>query len=534
MKNQSTPGAAGNVEDHSYVAFIDSFREQFLVNIKSGGERLFTTDADPQELWWSYLAAFPEVDRQHHTCHACRHFIQNFGGLVTIDERGVTTPALFHHQDSLFYSLSQVVRRAKVTGVFFSPFLTLGTPVTGAWRHLSVVLPTPLIYNRNIQTNLQAMAEKREDFKNVSRALTEYKHGLVEQAVAILQMGDALYRSEKVLGQAQFLLELHQARGAAVNQTNVTWRMVAGAPAGFCHPRSSMIGTLLDDLAAGCSFSVVANRFREKMHPLQYQRPQAPPKEQTIDRAEKLISDMGLTGSLRRRYARLDEIQTVWTPGAMPGTGQLTAQAGVFDHLRQDRRVPPQQVLPAVPQITWEKFQRMVLPQATEISFLSKRYLDNYCVMVTAADPAAPPILQWDRPERRNPFSSYVWHGGSPPSQFGLQLGDWHSVSAITLRPSMWYGEDYPHMGRDVIFCLAGAQETHQAGAAIFPENLKSELHGIRSVIEAHSRSSAIELAPGGLMAVGILLQQGAEWDYLFRVRFSRSIIQDYRLDRWD
>jgi hypothetical protein len=528
MKNQSDPGSAGNVEDHSYVAFVDSFREQFLVNIKSGGERLFTTDADPNELWLSYLTAFPEVDRQHHNCHACRHFIQQYGGLVTIDERGVTFPALFHHQDSLFYAMSQIVRRAKVTGVFFSPKLVLGTPVTTAWRHLSVILPQPLIYSRSIQTNEQAMAEKKENYKNICRALSEYPSHLVDQAVAILQM-DTLYRSEKVLGQAEFLQSLHHARGAAVNMQNVTWRLVAVAPAGFCHPRASMIGTLLDDLASGIPFGSVATRFREKMHPLKYQRPTAPPAEQTIDRAEKVIADLGLTSALRRRFARVEEVEALWRYRA-PDFGQ---GPGVFHHLREHVQPHPRQVLPTVPAITWVKFARDILPGATEIAFLPKRYRDNYGVIVTAADPTSLPILQWDQHERRNPFSSYVWHGGSSPSQFGLRLGEWQTVTAITLKPSMWYGADMPHQGRGVFFLLHGAQETRIAGAALFPENLRSELHSIRSVIEAHSKASSIEGIGEG-SAVGIMLTPGIELDYLFRIKFGRQVIQDYRIDRWE
>jgi hypothetical protein len=97
----------------------------------------------------------------------------------------------------------------------------------------------------------------------------------------------------------------------------------------------------------------------------------------------------------------------------------------------------------------------------------------------------------------------------------------------------MWYGADLAHQGKAVFFLLHGAQETIQRGAAIFPENLRSELHGIRSVIEAHSKSSSIEGQTEG-SAVGIMLVDGMEWDYLFRVKFGRTVVQDYRLDRWE
>ena len=43
------------------------------------------------------------------------------------------------------------------------------------------------------------------------------------------------------------------------------------------------------------------------------------------------------------------------------------------------------------------------------------------------------------------------------------------------------------HHGAGVLFVLAGARESRQDGSALFPEILKSEFHGIRSVIEAYS-----------------------------------------------
>ena len=109
------------------------------------------------------------------------------------------------------------------------------------------------------------------------------------QALKLLK-SEALYRSEKVLGQAQWLYDLHRALPSRRNRDHVLWRAVAAAPAGFCHPRSSMIGTLLEDLAAGMPFDDVSRRFAEKMHPLLYQRPQAAPSAGNIAQAEKIVA----------------------------------------------------------------------------------------------------------------------------------------------------------------------------------------------------------------------------------------------------
>lgn len=181
--------------------------------------------------------------------------------------------------------------------------------------------------------------------------------------------------------------------------------------------------------------------------------------------------------------------------------------------------------------MTWDKFQRTVLPAAERIEFLAP-YRGNYAVLVTAVNPDAPPILQWDSPETRNPVSWYVWSGGSTASQYGLPGGQYVNVEAVTLKPSMWNG-GFEHQGVGVMFLLAGAKETRNAGAAIFPEILKSEFHAIRSVLEAYSRGAKIDDI-GETHAVGVILGKGdGTWDARLRV-WSGGKPLEYRLDRWD
>jgi hypothetical protein len=522
--------AAGNYNNHDYESFLARFNSRFLAHVKNGP--LFTTDAEG--LFAAYLESFPEgAERQHHNCSACRHFIERYARLVTIDEGGKTSPALLDVEDERYGSalaaMAKIVRKAKITGVFLSSDRVLGSPVTGIWRHLSVELPKTMLYARVTLTANQAMAEKREDFININRALAEFTLPMLEQALTLLNT-DSLYRSEKVLGPAQWLRDLHVAKAEAHHKANVVWRAIATAPAGFCHPRASMVGTLLEDIAAGMDFAEVSRRFQSKMHPLQYQRPQAAPNAGAIAQAEKIVGQLGAAGSLARRFARLDEVEALWKP-----KGQAEPKReGVFGHLKAKGAPEPiNMTMPAVT-ITWDKFSRTVLPEAESIEFHARAARDHYTALVTAVNADAPPILQWDNPEHRNPVSWYVWHGGSPPEQFGLRTGSLCPVAAVTFKPSMWGDPEgkFTHQGQAVIFILEDAKETRQAGAALFPEILKAEFHGVRSVIEAYSRSAEIEGIENAT-ACGILLQKGSNWEHLFRVTTKGKAV-DYRLDRWD
>jgi hypothetical protein len=275
-------------------------------------------------------------------------------------------------------------------------------------------------------------------------------------------------------------------------------------------------------------YNTVARRFKEKMHPLQYQRPQAAPAAGSIKRAEEIVEKLGIARSLERRFATLADVQQwLWVPSAE----EIAKPNGVFGHLKakNSQDVADMKVPPVV--MTWEKFQRVVLLGADSIQFYVRPGRGPFTAMVTAVHPDAPPILLWDHEEHRNPVSSYVWHSGSPCEQWGLSAG-WVDVTGVTYRPHMWSGE-YPNQTTGVIFLLKGATESRNGGLALFPEILKGELREVRSVIEAHSRSAELaDMRQGN--ANGIGFDKGkAGFEYLFRVT-SKGQTVDYKLDRWD
>lgn len=527
----------GNAGDPVYDNYLGRIAAHFRAAVDDGKTPLFTTDA--QGLWEAYLAAFPDDQRQFHNCTACRHFIERFGGLVWISSISLQASAIWDEDaapelyKAAIAAMSRIVRRANVTGVFLSSLEVLGQPETGVWRHFAVRPPPNRVFKHALKTAGQAMAEKSEDFITVSRALAEFTPVMLDQALTLLK-SEALYRSEKVLGQAQWLRDLHTARAGVrgVLRDNVLWRAIADAPAGFCHPRASMIGTLLEDIAAGLDFGEVSRKFAAKMHPLAYQRPQAAPSAGNIAQAEKIVEKLGIGPSLERRFARLDEVQTIWTPA--PKAPERQTGAGVFGHLEPKGEQPasPMRVPPQV--LTWEKFARAVLPDAKSIELLVPAH-GNFAAMLTAQHFDSPPILQWDTIEQRNPVSHYVYSGGSSATSWDLTGGTWTPVSAVTLAPASWFGAKLSHQGEHAFFLLEGCKDKRLGGGgnALFPENLKAELREVRSTIEAYSRTAkigAIEEAS----ACGIMISK-ANVNFETRLRVTNgSGVVEYKLDRFD
>jgi len=306
---------------------------------------------------------------------------------------------------------------------------------------------------------------------------------------------------------------------------NLIYRAVAQAPSGFCHPRASMIATLLDDIESGKTFEQAQRNWNAKMHPLAYQRPQAAPTAGAIAQAEKLFREMGLAPALKRRIARLDEIPKLWEPKQEP---EVQA-AGLFGHLKPKSMTPSRSMIAPAIAITMEKFVRTVVGTADKME-VDLGHAANFISITTAEDADAPKLFQWD-----HPFAWYVWHGGRPPSQYGLHTG-WANVAAITRLPARWGDEaeqKFQHQGDGIILLVDGARETKTAGAALFPSLLRAELREVRSVIESYSNNAKM----GGLLdgsAIGIDIRQGAS-AHVATVRVtSAGAQQTYKIDRWD
>lgn len=518
--------------------------QQRLAGLLERHVYLFTTDVEG--LFDRFLEALPEERRQHYRCSTCRAFVTRFGGLVVIDEQGAVVPAVWgEHDDGAFVdgvgagvrAMAASVAKASVRGVFLTKHEILGKPEAGGWSHFAVdIAGRRGPFHQGRLTAGQAMAAKREEHAMLERGLAEFPLEVVQQAHTLLSTG-ALYRSEKCIGVAKWLLELHTARAAhrdARARDAVTWRAVAGAPAGFCHVRSGMIGTLLEDIVAGLPLADIKARFDAKMHPLQYMRPTAAPSAGQIAEAEKIFAELQAAGALRRRFAKEEEVDALWRPAA-PAEG--AKPAGVFGHLLPQAKRGPAVEMPTVT-MTWDKLARTVLPGAVRLEFLAPTSPSSYGALVTAADAEAPPIIKWDRLERRNPVSWYVYVNGSPASDWNLEAGRWHDVTAVTYRPSMWYDAPLLNEGRGVIFLLRGCRDLRRLrapqGGAFFPEHLKSDFHGIRRTLEAYAKSAEIEGVEEAT-ACGLVLHEGVAWpDAKLRVTDRAGQVVTYVLDRWD
>jgi hypothetical protein len=523
-------------DNDGYEHLLSSIHDSFDDAIASN-EPLFTTAID--NLYDIFLSNLSEEARQHYNCRACRHFVNRYGGLVTIDDEGYIHPVMwrgfipeFFHDS--FTEVREAILASKVDGVFLTSDKRLGVAKTGEWEHMYVDIPKNRIHKNLIQNEWQAMAQKKQDFQMLLNAALKYDLKTIETAVNLLQ-ANTLYRSEKVLGIAEWFLdvETNVEKLKGKQRTNYIWKKSATAPAGFCHVSSSMIGTLLDDIEEGMSIEAVKARFANKMNPTQYQCPQVAPAAQNVARAEEIVAKLGIANSLKRRFARLDELNLLWQP--REEKPKTTVGTGVFSGLKTKEETRTKKRPDMVANggtMTWDKFQRTVLPNAVKIELYVPHGALSYAALVTAEDPSAPPIIQWDTEENRNPVSWYLYSGGSWPTQWNLPRGGWTEVTGITLQPNLWQ-PGYDHQGQGLFFILKNCKDTQNKSSGLFPEILRGELREVRATIESYSRSNALS-GYEEASACGRLLQSSHTWTNC-EIRVTTNLgVTTYKLDRWD
>lgn len=509
---------------------------------------VFQTDAD---LFQVYLDSFSDpAQRQFHNCSCCRSFLKRYGGLVTAGADGTVTPLMWAAAADLqgipseyggtVVQLFQAVAKARIKRPFVSSDAAWGVAEAGGFHHFHVRPPTAMVHRRGVYTAGQVMAQKEQEFKSLVYGLRSYGHATFAKALALLQ-GGTLTRGDQFIGRAETYVVLKTLFDAQKDQRlrdAVLWHSVATAPKGTASVKAGVLGSLLDDIESGkYDDKALAKRFATAMST--YQMPTAAPSQGNIQRAEKIIADLDLQPAFARRYAALSEVidKATWRPTDAPGYVPPAVAApaaqpkpGFFSALAPAQAQTTPHAKGAT--LSWQALKaKMLQLRATALQLIVPSRDMPYGAITTAVDPAAPPLLAWDRDEARNPFSWYRWHAASA-QDFGLLPASMVEVLAIVPTPSTWGGAHQLHEG-DVLV-LSGAQDMHasKAGSGLFPELLRGDLHEVRRTIDAYSQQTPLADAPEPVAAVGLVLRPHVKTHLSVRLHTKTSTL-DFTVDRW-
>ena len=472
-------------------------------------------------LFDAFIAGLSPHLRQHYSCNCCRSFFNHFGGLVVVNDDGSLSSLWDIVAAEPFRvavdELNRTVRLRPIVGAFVTADAIIGNPTTNGWDHFAVKLPSARRHQSFTESPQATAAKLREETMMLRRGLGEFTVATVEKALALATSG-TLQRPEKAEPMLRWLLDLHaRLRGLeAPQRESLLWHIAATAPAGFTHVRGGIVGTLLEDVAAGMSTGDIARRWAEKVDPSQYMRAQVAPSAGNLRRAESVIQAMEAAGSLRRRYVTLgDAVETLWS--SKPEAPAASSSGPVFGHITAKVKV----ALTTQPldlgeiKMTWDKFRRTMLADAENIEYNVPSSPVQLAALVTAVDAAAPPILQWDGGlgakggDARNPVS--VYSTTSAPSAWNLSPGAWVPVDFVSPMPYHWNGNAAANQKEGVLLALRGCRDAKRtAGGGFLPEFLRSELREIRASLDAYARSARVEGADKAA-ACGIALMKTAD-----------------------
>lgn len=519
------------------AAMNETFQRRAVGNAKK--DLFLTETADLGAVW---LSGFDEQGAAHHNCPCCLQFLRRLGSMVVLESDGRQRSALWDEAIVPDYyarsvrALRLAVQDAPITGVFISSDSRWGDLHKGGWDHLSILPPREMIWSsRAVLSADQRAAERLETFGTLQRSVTSCRVEDVRQAVHLLKTG-GLFNANAVLPMAESFLELkerYEWTSDATYKSRILWHHAAWAPPGFGNPRQGMVGTLLDMVKEGRTPDQIKRSFDKNMDPLNRMRPKAAPTAGAVDAAERLFETLKLAPALERRYARLDDLQLLWSPRA-------TAKAevgGVFGRVRPEpKSVAPAASTSVATRITWTKFARTVLPEARKIE-LKVENGPAFIGLTTAVHPDAPPLLHWDREDQRNPVAWYFMGNGAShiASNWGLRIGTFAEVLGVTLSPDLWNNAPVLNKTERAIFLVRGARDTRSSHElCIFPACVRSELHGVRSVIERYSRTGRLDPNSREDAVAGVSVgDTSSPSPATFRVETTLGSAL-YTIDRWD
>jgi len=493
-----TPELPPELVNHSeqYEALLELIHQNYKTNVGSVNtkrETLYVV-SDTKSLFNIFLSNLPEPLQQHYNCNTCRSFFKRYGGIVEIDKttflkHSVVWPTDPNVIPSIFTKAIIAVNEKvigsdircmfnEVSGYHQDIEFVYGESEKGGFNHISI--PFTFLFNVNNKITSQKVITLRY-------AIESYKPEVIECAIGTLKaIADTHSEIPTFIKNLELFQECQKNYDKSKDnrvKANILW-YYANKSITICSMRSNIVGSLMDDIQSeNFSLATCVERFKPKLHPLKYRRPQAPPKAGNVAVAEKIIAELGLEDSLKREFAVFEDIYLMWKPSKE----EAPKSEGVFGHLKTSNKKEEPKVLEAPPEkITLEDFMKL-LPTFKKMECVI-RPNDQFCCFTNATIKDSKPILKYDKLDNRNTISQFGIHE-STPVHWNVAPNTYAEVIGITTHPGM-RDEEVKLL---IVFLLPNCYpKPYRNGLGLFPVEMIPELYQIRSTIEEFSNSGSL------------------------------------------
>lgn len=377
---------------------------------KMQNTELFVVNVDKDKLWETYLSSFPEgtnpiyKQRAEYDCQGCKHFIRAVGNVVTIVDNKLVSLWDIQVEEpyqTVANALSSLVKACTIDNVFLRTERIAGTDKNFqqliqeviTWEHFFVNIPDKYVVSGiDIGTKL---AEYRSTFDVMLRGLTEIDLSTIDTVLELISQ-NSLYRGEENLFAVNAFHKLKKEfwleTGNTLERGLFCWSKLSTVPNSVSRIRNTSIGTLLVDLSEGKDLDEAVKSFESKVAPANYKRPTALVTKAMIKQAQETIEELGLTSSLERRYATLEDI----TINNILFADRKTKQTmNVFDEITStvsDKILN----LDKVEEVTVDNFINNILPKAESLEIMfENRHSGNLVSLIAPVNPTAKDMFKW-------------------------------------------------------------------------------------------------------------------------------------------
>ena len=439
----------------NFIVLKDAMN-QHLEKMMANASHLFVADVSKDEMWQTYLGAFPEGTnpimrtRTEHDCSCCRHFMRDFGNVVSIKDGKVTTIWDFPTEGIGNYgpvaeAMASLIRSKPVRDIFVTDVAKIGTDKTPemfengevyAWEHFYYELPDCLVMptKRSTKDTIRGNAHSLKDvFKRSLEELTPDSISTVLELIA----SNSLYKGEEWKSQLEAFLVHKKAYDKLDDSSKdlYAWEQSQKVGPVLAKIRNHSIGTLLVDISNGDDLDDAVKKYEKIVAPSNYMRPKTIFTAKMLKDAEQTLIDLGLLDSLPRRFATIHDITVNNILFANRDAKSQMVGGNVFDQMAKEVAVKPRD-FDRVEEVPIDVFVRDILPTISNLEvYLENKHASNMVSLVAPQNMESPTMFKWN-----NGFS-WAYTGGMTDSMVKRVKALGGDVEGVLRFSIMWNHE---------------------------------------------------------------------------------------------
>lgn len=376
--------------------------------------KMFEVNLDKDELWNIYLDSFPSGfnkmfrKRREYDCSECRQFIRNIGNAVVIKDNKVHTIWEFDTDDSVFQpvvdALDRYVKSYPVTNIYVSETKKIGVDVnyelssdgkTYEWQHLYLEIP-----DRFVRSCSRSIGDIKGDYRDTRNVFKRSLDEITEESVQIvldLIAQNSLYRGNEWKNALDAFLKYKQEymEVPESDRDNYAWEKSLQAGPVVGKIRNHSMGTLLVHISDGMNLDDAVKQYELIVAPTNYKRSKPIFTKRMLEEAKSKICELGFMDSLKRRFAKLDDI-TINNILFSNRDAARKIAGDVFEELESSVAINPKK-FSKVEEVSVEKFISDILPTAKELElFLENKHVRNMVSLIAPENMDAPTMFKWN------------------------------------------------------------------------------------------------------------------------------------------